>query len=231
MAKVGILLSGLGHGDGSNIQETVLTLFFLSEAGAEVVFLAPDSVQREVVDHHTGEVTDERRNILVESARIAGEQIRALDQADSRELDALIIPGGQGVLRNLCDFQIAGENCHVQEHVRHLVGSMVRRKKPVGVISMAVVLLARILKNREGITPTLTVGNDAEVAGKIQAMGGIHVPTKVDEAVIDEENRLVSTPASLSGTGIAQMAQGVQNLVRGTLELVHKGANYAGSKG
>jgi enhancing lycopene biosynthesis protein 2 len=231
LAKVGVLLSGVGHDDGSNISETVLTLFYLSEAGAEVVFLAPDSSQPEVVNHRTGKSTDERRNILVESARIAGEQIRALDQVDPRELDALIIPGGFGVLKNLCNFQVAGENCHVDEQVRHLVGGMVRRKRPVGVISMAAVLLARILKNREGITPTLTVGNDAEVAGKILAMGSVHVPTKPDEAVIDEQNRLVSTPASLSGTGIAQMAQGIQNLVRGTLELVHKGEGHAGSEG
>jgi enhancing lycopene biosynthesis protein 2 len=136
-----------------------------------------------------------------------------------------------GVLKNLCDFHASGENCRVHEDVRHLVGSMVRRRKPVGVVSVAAVLLARILKNREGITPTLTVGNDAETAGKIQAMGGIHVFTKVDEAVIDEENRLVSTPASLTGTGIAQMARGIQNLVRGTLELVHKGEDHAGREG
>jgi len=231
LVKVGILLSGVGHGDGSNISETVLTLFYLSEAGAEVFFLAPNSFHSEVVDHSTGKTTDERRNILVESARIAGEKIRALDRVDPRELDALIIPGGLGVLKNLCNFQVAGESCRVDEQVRHLVGGMVRRKKPVGVVSMAAVLLARILKNREGITPTLTVGNDAEVAGSIQAMGGIHVPTKVDEAVIDEQNRLVSTPASLLGTGVAQMAQGIQNLVRGTLELVHKGEGYAGSEG
>ena len=231
MAKVGVLLSGLGRDDGSNIQETVLTVLYLTEAGAEVVFLAPDSAQREVIDHRTGRSVDERRNILVESARIAGQQIKAVDQVNPSELGALIIPGGLGVVKNLCDFELAGENCRVNEQVRHLVGSMVRRKKPVGVLSMAAVLLARILKNREGITPTLTVGNDAEVAGKIQTMGGIHVPTKVDEALIDEQNRLVSTPASMSGMGIAQMAQGIQNLVRGTLELVHKGANDAGSEG
>lgn len=231
MAKVGILLSGLGRSDGSDIQETVLVALFLSKAEAELVFLAPDTVQQEVVDHRTGKSIAERRNILVESARIAGQQIKSVDQVNPGELDALIIPGGLGVVKNLCDFELAGESCRVDEKVRHLIGMMVRRKKPVGVLSMAAILLARILKNREGITPTLTVGNDAEMAGRIQAMGGIHVPTKVDEAVIDEQNRLVSTPASLLGTGVAQMAQGIQNLVRGTLELVHKGEGYAGSEG
>ncbi|KPL19828.1 MAG: hypothetical protein AMJ92_01295 [candidate division Zixibacteria bacterium SM23_81] len=231
MAKVGILLSGVGHGDGSNILETVLSYLFLSEAGAEVVFLAPDRAQKEVVDHRTGVLADERRNILVESSRIGGQQMKAVDTVNSSELDALLIPGGLGVVKNLSDFEDVGENCRVDEQVRHLVVGMVRRKKPVGALSMAVVLLARILKNREGINPTLTVGNDAELAGKIHAMGGVHVPTKADEALVDEENRLVSTCASLSGAGIAQMAHGIQNLVRGTLELVHKGANYAGSEG
>jgi enhancing lycopene biosynthesis protein 2 len=231
LAKVGILLCGAGHGDGSNIPETVLSYLFLAEAGAKVVFLAPDRAQQEVVDHRTGILADERRNILVESARIGGQQIKAVDKVNSSELDALLIPGGLGVVKNLTDFEKVGENCHVDELVRHLVGSMIRRKRPVGALSMAVVLLARILKNREGVTPTLTVGNDAELAGKIHAMGGVHVPTKADEALIDEENRLVSTSASLSGAGIAQMAHGIQNLVRGALELVHKGANYAGSEG
>ncbi|MCK4597239.1 isoprenoid biosynthesis glyoxalase ElbB [bacterium] len=229
MAKVGVLLSGLGHSDGSDIQETVLVVHYLSQAGAEVIFLAPDEIQQEVIDHHTGKLVDERRNILVESARIAGPKIKVVDQVNPSELDALIIPGGLGVVKNLCNFLSAGENCRVNEQVRHLVGSMVRGKRPVGVLSMAAVLLARVLKSRKGITPTLTVGSDAEMAGKIQAMGAIHVSTKMDEALIDDHNRLISTPASLSGTGIGQMAQGIKNLVRGTLEFVHKGVNHAGS--
>ncbi|MFC1683506.1 hypothetical protein ACFL0G_04815, partial [Candidatus Zixiibacteriota bacterium] len=80
-------------------------------------------------------------------------------------------------------------------------------------------------------TPTLTAGNDAEMAGVIQAMGGIYVSTKANEALVDDQNRLVSTSASLSGARLALIAQGIQNLVRGTLELVSKGADHARSKG
>jgi enhancing lycopene biosynthesis protein 2 len=229
--KVGILLSGLGHRDGSDIQETVLVALYLSEADAESLFLAPSGPFREVIDHLTGKKTDQQRSMMVESARLAEKQVRAPDQDSATELDALIIPGGLGVVKNLCDYQFAGENCRVDEQVRHLVGGVVRRKKPVGVLSNAAILLARILKNREGITPTLTAGNDAEMAGVIQTMGGIHVPTKADEALVDDQNRLVSTSASLSGARLGLMAQGIQNLVRGTLELIHKGASYARSEG
>jgi enhancing lycopene biosynthesis protein 2 len=231
LVKVGVLLSGLGRGDGSDVQETVLAALYLTEADAEVIFLAPDLPLREVVDHRTDRAVDERRNALTESARLAGRAIRGIDQITPGDLDALIIPGGLGVIKNLCDFHFAGENCRVNEQVRHLVGGLVRRRKPVGALSTGAILLARILKNREGITPTLTVGNDAELAGKIQDMGGIHISTKGDEALVDEQNRLVSASASLSGTKLALMAQGVQNLVRGTLELVHKGEEHARSEG
>lgn len=46
-----------------------------------------------VVDHVRGQPTQEKRNVLVESARIARGNIMDLAKLDVKGLDALIIPG------------------------------------------------------------------------------------------------------------------------------------------
>ncbi len=231
MIRAGILLSGLGYADGSDIDEAVLAALFLSQAGAETIFTAPDRLQRVIKDHRFSRKADGERHVLVESSRITREKVRPVDGIEPTDLDILIIPGGHGVLSNLCDFSINGENCTVDEGVRRLVGGMVRRKRPVGAISHGVVLLARILKGRQGISPTLTYGNDLQMSGHIQLFGGIAIPTKADEALVDEQNRLVSTAGSTSGIKLAILAEGIGNLVRGTLELVHRGERDERSTG
>ena len=231
MIRAGILLSGLGYADGSDIEETVLTALFLSQSNAETVFTAPDRPQREIKDDHFSKMVGGERHVLAESSRITRANIRPVNHIEPTEFDILIIPGGLGVLSNLCDFSIRGENCTVDEGVRHLVGGMVRRKRPVGAISHGIILLARILKGRQGISPTLTFGNDAQMSGHIQLFGGTPIPTRADEALVDEQNRLVSTAGAASGTRLALLAEGIQNLVRGTLELVHRGERNERSTG
>ena len=79
--KIGVILSGCGVYDGSEIHEAVITLLALDRAGAEAVCMAPDAAQLHVVNHLTGEVaTGERRNILVEAARIARGKIRNISE-------------------------------------------------------------------------------------------------------------------------------------------------------
>lgn len=46
-----------------------------------------------VMDHVKGQPTSEKRNVLVESARIARGNIKDLAKLDVKGLDALIIPG------------------------------------------------------------------------------------------------------------------------------------------
>ena len=56
MAKrVGVLLSGCGRLDGSDISESILTLLVIERAGALAVCAAPDAEQPAVVEHLSGE--------------------------------------------------------------------------------------------------------------------------------------------------------------------------------
>src|SRR5512137_2610498 len=113
MAKIGVLLSGCGVMDGSEIHEATLTLYFLDKQGAEAVCLAPDKDQADVIDHLAGAAVGETRNVLRESARIARGRVRAVSCVTADELDAIIIPGGYGAAKNLCTFAADGPSCTV----------------------------------------------------------------------------------------------------------------------
>ncbi|CAK8742396.1 hypothetical protein SODG_005715 [Sodalis praecaptivus] len=99
MKRIGVVLSGCGVNEGSEIHEAVLTLLAIDRAGAGALCFAPDKPQLQVINHLSGEPCDERRNVLVEAARIARGHIQPLSAASADELDALIVPGGFGVAK------------------------------------------------------------------------------------------------------------------------------------
>ena len=104
--RIGVLLAGCGVFDGSEIHEAVLTLLTLDREGADIICMAPDMEQLHVVNHLTQEPVEEKRNVLVESARIARGEIRDLQTVNEGDLDGLIIPGGFGAAKNLSDFAV-----------------------------------------------------------------------------------------------------------------------------
>ena len=69
--RVGVVLSGCGTEDGSEINEAVLTLYWIERAGGRAVCMAPDVVQPRVVDHLTraADLQASPRKAIVESAR------------------------------------------------------------------------------------------------------------------------------------------------------------------
>ncbi len=217
--KVGVILSGCGVMDGSEIHEAVLTLLELAKNGAEAICIAPDTPQMHVIDHRAGQPTDEGRNVLIESARIARGEIRDLSGLHAEDLDAVILPGGFGAAKNLCDFAVKGTDCEVLTEVERLLLEMHASKKPIGAICIAPALVARVF-GRTGVKAELTIGSDADTAGKIHAMGCTHVQRTVEEAHVDQANRIVSTPAYMLGPGIADVATGIGACVREVLKLI-----------
>lgn len=101
MKKFAVVLSGCGVFDGSEIHEATLSLYAIKKLGADYEMFAPDMEQYHVINHLTGEVMAEKRNVLVESARIARGKILPLSQFDPSAFDALLIPGGFGAAKNL----------------------------------------------------------------------------------------------------------------------------------
>jgi enhancing lycopene biosynthesis protein 2 len=217
MAKIGVLLSGCGVFDGSEIHEAVITLLALDRAGAEIICMAPNVDQYHVINHLTQEVVEEKRNVLVESARIARGDIKDLKNVSAADLDALIIPGGFGAAKNLSNFAIEGPNATVQPDVKSLLDEMVAAGKPVGALCIAPATLTKALSDKN---PEVTIGNDQDTASAIEAMGGRHKICAVDMIHTDEKNRITTTPAYMLGPGIKDVASGIEKLVAKVMEQV-----------
>lgn len=220
MPKIGVILSGCGVYDGSEIHEAVLTLYFLDLKGAEAVCMAPDVPQMHVVNHLTGKPADgESRNVLVESARIARGDIKNLADVKASGLDGIIFPGGFGAAKNLCDFAVKGEECEAHPDVIRLTREMYEAKKPVGAVCIAPALMAKVFQGT-GVKPKMTIGTDEGTAAKINAMDSVHVDCAVEKSSVDRENKVVSTPAYMLGRSIKDVAPGIKELVDEVLALV-----------
>jgi enhancing lycopene biosynthesis protein 2 len=217
--RVGVLLSGCGVLDGAEIHEAVFTLLVLNRHQAEAVCCAPDIAQAATVDHVTGQPVRETRNVLTEAARIARGDIRDVAGVSADELDALILPGGFGAAKNLCNFAERGAQCEVHPAVEKLIADVLAQRKPVGAICIAPALLGRVAAKR-GLKPRLTIGNDADTAAALREMGCVHEDRAVTEIAVDDDNKLVTTPAYMLGPGPAAVFEGVRKLVEQVLRMI-----------
>lgn len=216
MPRIGVLLSGCGVYDGTEIHEAVLTLLALDRAGAEAVCMAPDMEQYHVVNHLTQEVMKEKRNVLVESARIARGNIKNIREVSANDIDGLIIPGGFGAAKNLSDFAFKGPEATVHPEVKRLIRELVKAGKPIGAICIAPAVVTAALAD---IKPEVTIGYDEATAAAIEKMGGLHRKCPVYDFHIDEKHKIVTTPAYMLGPGIKDVAVGIEKLVNKVVEL------------
>tara|TARA_Y100001934_G_scaffold32169_1_gene35984 strand:- start:1170 stop:1823 length:654 start_codon:yes stop_codon:yes gene_type:complete len=217
MSKIGIVLSGCGVNDGSEIHEAVITMLELDKAGADMLLMAPNIDQLHVINHATGEEMDDSRNVLVESARISRGDIEDIAVVTSENVDALIFPGGFGVAKNLSDYAMAGVECSVNPDVLRLSREVHNEGKPIGAICIAPAIMATILSGET----ELTVGFDEQTASDIDAMGAKYVLCPVDEIVVDKEKKVVSTPAYMEAKSIKEAALGIEKLVAEILNMIN----------
>jgi enhancing lycopene biosynthesis protein 2 len=212
--KIAVILSGCGVYDGAEIHETVFTMWAIAESGAEYQLYAPDKEQHHVINHLDGTEMKERRNVLTEAARIARGNISPLTSLKPEHADALVFPGGFGVAKNLCSFAFDGAECKVDPEVESVVKSFHKAGKPIGVLCIAPVLIARLIKSVE-----VTIGSDPGPSAAIDKMGGKHIVTTHGEVVVDTKHRIVSTPCYMLDANILQIADGAKKLVGEVLKL------------
>ncbi len=211
--KIAVFLSGCGVFDGAEIHEATLTLYSIDRLGASYEIFAPDIDQHHVVNHLTGEAMNETRNVLLESARIARGNIKAAQEFDAKQFDALIFPGGFGVAKNLTSFAFDGADCSVNKTVEDAIKAMAKQKKPIGALCIAPALITKVLEKVE-----VTIGNDEGTAKAIEAMGGKHINTKHGEVVHDTKYNVFTTPCYMLDASITDIANGTDNIVRAILE-------------
>ncbi len=220
--RVGVILSGCGVYDGAEIHEAVITLLALDRAGADVICMAPNKDQMHVVNHLTGDVAEgERRNILVESARIARGDIRDMATVRIDELDALVMPGGFGAAKNLCDFAVRGADCTIDPEVSALIQAVHKAGKPIVAMCIAPAVAVKALTNG-GFKPKVTIGTDDGTASALESMGGIHENHDVRGVTVDEANRVISTPAYMLGQSISEVADGIENSISELMRMLER---------
>lgn len=207
--RAGVVLSGCGHLDGTEIHEAVFSLLYLDREGFEVRCFAPDKPLHHVVNHVTGQAGDETRNVLVESARIARGRVTPLSQATMADLDALVLPGGNGAAKNLSDVAFAGRAAKVDEDVVRLIGEAWAAKKPIVAICIAPAVVAAAL-HKLGHSAKVTIGNDAGTAEMIEGLGCTHENCIVSAACVDGIHQIITTPAYMLGPGPKDVAAGIE---------------------
>lgn len=218
MKKIAIILAGCGVYDGSEIQESVLALLAVERRNAQALCFAPDVAQADVVNHLSGQPDTGARNALAEAARITRGAVKPLSQAKAADFDALIIPGGFGVAKNLCSFAAKGKDCAVLPELEALIKELYAAKKPMGFACIAPVIAAKVL-GKEGIT--LTVGSDqSDTAEAIRAMGAHTKARNADQSWADTAHKIVSTPAYMEAKGITPVYLGIETMVHEVLALI-----------
>ncbi|EIJ41454.1 uncharacterized protein involved in an early stage of isoprenoid biosynthesis [Beggiatoa alba B18LD] len=227
--KVGVLLSGCGVYDGSEIHEATLSLLALDHLGVEVQCIAPDIEQHHVINHLTGAEIPEKRNVLIESARIARGKIQALNTVNSDDLDALLLAGGFGAAKNLSTWAFAGADSDILPDVKHLILTMVHAKKPIAALCIAPTVLAKALQGSD-IHPQLTVGTTTApspyditaINAGLNSIGAQTIMTTVDGIVIDKTNKIITSPCYMMEASIAQVFVGIEKTCTALIDLVRE---------
>ena len=212
--KIAVVLSGCGVYDGAEIHESVLTLLGIDKQGGAYQCFAPDVPQHHVVNHLTGDEAQETRNVLVESARIARGAVKDLKQYKAADFDALILPGGFGAAKNLCDFAFKGPECTVQPEVARALKETHAAKKPIGALCIAPAIIARTFAGAQ-----VTIGSDAATAAALEKMGAKHHTTGHGEIHVDQANKIVTTPCYMLEASISQIAEGADKVAHKVIEL------------
>ncbi len=190
--KVAVILCGSGFKDGSEIRESVGVLWALSRHDVDVDCFAFNAPQYDVVNCLTGETANEKRNQLVEAARIARGKIRPMDELNPNNYSAVVLPGGFGAAKNLCDFALKGAKGSAQPLIQEKLQAFKQSSKPIGAICIAPAVVALALKGK-GFQ--MTVGATSEASAAIEKLGHHHVVTSANDCCVDTKNKIVTTPA------------------------------------
>lgn len=212
--RFAVVLAGCGNKDGAEIHESVLTLLSIDRAGHQYQCFAPDVTQGRVINFLTNEVLPEKRNVLLESARIARSKIKPLSDFNEKDFDILVLPGGSGVAYNLCTFAVDGDKMTVLPQVESCVQSMHKAGKPIGALCISPVIIAKVLKN-----VSVTFGKDEKINALFQKSGTKTTNTEARSVVIDHDNKIVTTPCYMLDARISEISEGIEKLIQQLIKM------------
>ncbi|TRY61295.1 hypothetical protein TCAL_03696 [Tigriopus californicus] len=223
--SVAVVLSGCGVYDGTEIHEVAAVCVALSKLGKTPVFYAPDKVQFHEVNHVNGSSDNEtKRNVLVESGRIARGKVLALGELQVTSADAVIFPGGFGAAKNLSTFGVS-ENPVVDQEVERVLVEFHEAKKPIGLCCISPILAAMVFGGKD-IKVKLTLGKQGDgwpfggTLDKAKEFGAEVVEMNVNEVCIDEEHKIVTSPAFMYDGKFHEIQEGVTQMVNAVVDLI-----------
>lgn len=227
MKKVAVLLAGCGVYDGSEIHEAVFTLLSIARQGGSYQCFAPDKEQLHVINHVTGSEMPEKRNVLVESARIARGEIKPVSELKPSEYDGLVIPGGFGAAKNLNQWAIKGPEGEIDPDVARVIREFVKARIPVAGLCMGPTVIASALK---GVLTgaRLTVGSTAEkspydiqaISNGLVSTGAVAEYKTIREFTVDDELKIVTAPCYMMEGSIDQVYGNVQQAIEALFDLM-----------
>jgi len=225
--KIGVLLSGCGVYDGAEVQEATMTLLSIAEIGAEAVCISVDKDQHHVVNHLTGEEMPQKRNMLVESARIARGNVSNIMDIDPVDIDALVIPGGFGSAKNFTSWAFDGPDGSILPEVKLLIVNLLNVGKPVAALCVSPVVMAKALEG-SNIHAKMTIGSDQmespyDIQGfssGLESLGATTEMKTVEEILIDKENKIVTAPCYMMDASILDIRRNVRSAIEALRDLV-----------
>lgn len=211
---IGIILSGCGYLDGSEINEVVLTQLALDRYGINYKGISLNKVSHDIVCHLTGKKENINRNILQESARILRGNVVNIEEVNIDDYDGFIIPGGFGSAKNLCSFAIDKDSYTVEQNIYNFIKEAIFLKKSLGFMCISPVIIPLLYPN--GVK--MTIGSDEEIARVVTNLGAEHIVCKVDEICYDKRYNVISTPAYMVDESIYKVSKGIDRLVKVLVE-------------
>lgn len=211
--NIAIILSGCGYIDGAEINESVISALEVDRYGCNAEFFAPDIMQKHTVNHISGDEESNNRNVINESARICRGKISPIGDLQVDKFDALLIPGGFGVAKNLSSLAFDGINATINADFANIIKSFYNSNKPIGAICIAPAVLALVMKDESRSPIKLTIGEDADTAALINQAGHEHIIAASDEFVWDADNKIASCSAFMREDRISLIATGISKVV------------------
>lgn len=215
MYKIAIILSGCGVYDGSEIHETVCSMLSVEQNKGSYTLFAPDKAQAHVINHLTGEVMNESRNVLIEAARIARGKIQEISKLKESDFDAVLLPGGYGAAKNLSNYAFEGKEMMVDTDIDRILNAFLIANKPIGALCISPVILAKLFQNI-----TVTIGTDPETMGTIEFFGAKHIETSNEDVIVDTENKIVTGPCYMLNATISEIASNTNKVVEALISLI-----------
>jgi len=213
MKKFAVIISGCGNMDGAEIHETLMTLLAIEKQECEYELFAPDKEQHHVINHLTKKEMPEKRNMLVEAARIARGNIKDISAFSIKNFDAVVFPGGYGVAKNFFTYAFDGINAKVLPEIEKIIKDTHAAGKPIGALCISPVLIAKVLGD-----VTVTIGHDKNTTDDIISMGANHINSAPTDVVSDRKNKIFTTPCYMLNARLVEIAEGVENLIETMLQ-------------